>query len=206
MKKIYTTLLALIFGTGIQAASYTIAISGNAYAPNTLTVSIGDVVTIEASSIHPLAQVDETTYNANGTATLSTGWGSTTANHTFTISNATTIYFVCQNHVGGGMKGMIVVNATGLNQLTNLVADLNIFPVPAKERINVRYELKNAANVSINLISLNGAYTKTLLAENQLAGTHQVSVNLTEGLTKGVYLLQLNLNGIQAKQQTIIVD
>ncbi|MBL7916862.1 MAG: hypothetical protein JNM96_00600, partial [Bacteroidia bacterium] len=99
MKKIYSFLFAALLCVGANATSYTISVSGTSYSPNTLTVSIGDVVTIEASASHPLVQVDNTVWTANGTTSLSTGWGETTANHTFTITNTNTIYYVCKNHV-----------------------------------------------------------------------------------------------------------
>ncbi len=116
MKKIYTLLFVCISLMSARATSYTISTSGTSYSPNTLTVSIGDVITIQASGTHPLAQVDQTTWNANGTATVSGGWGTKTADHTFTVISANSIYFVCTNHVGMGMKGQITVAASGIKE------------------------------------------------------------------------------------------
>ena len=117
MKKIYSTILLTIAAFAMNATSYTITTSGFSYSPSTLTVTVGDVVTISASGTHPLAEVSQTTWNANGTATLSTGFGNKTSSYTFTISSTNSIYYVCTNHVGSGMKGQITVSTVGVKEL-----------------------------------------------------------------------------------------
>ena len=113
MKKIYSSLLLSMTALCMNATSYTITTVGTTYSPNTLTVSVGDVVTIAASGTHPLAEVSQTTWMANGTTTLSSGFGNKTSNYTFTITSTTSIYYVCVNHVASmQMKGQITVSTT----------------------------------------------------------------------------------------------
>ncbi|MBK7310491.1 MAG: T9SS type A sorting domain-containing protein [Sphingobacteriaceae bacterium] len=205
MKKIYTLLFVCISLMSARATSYTISTSGTSYSPNTLTVSIGDVITIQASGAHPLAQVDQTTWNANGTATVSGGWGTTTANHTFTVSSANSIYFVCTNHVGSGMKGQITVAASGINENSNVVNSLSIFPVPASETIHLNYSLKESALIEIDMISLSGQKAASLVNEIQLIGTQQKVLNVPSNLASGVYFIQISANGLKTEERLISI-
>ncbi|MBK7817579.1 MAG: T9SS type A sorting domain-containing protein [Sphingobacteriaceae bacterium] len=205
MKKIYTLLFVCISLMSARATSYTISTSGTSYSPNSLTVSIGDVITIQASGAHPLAQVDQTTWNANGTATVSGGWGTTTANHTFTVSSANSIYFVCTNHVGSGMKGQITVAASGINENSNVVNSLSIFPVPASETIHLNYSLKESALIEIDMISLSGQKAASLVNEIQLIGTQQKVLNVPSNLASGVYFIQISANGLKTEERLISI-
>src|SRR5262245_34631010 len=102
MKKIYILLFVCMTSISVHAASYTIAINGFFYSPPSLTVSIEDVVTIQANTSHPAVEVDQPTWNANGTTPMTGGWGIKSADYTFTITSTNSIYFVCQIHVGTG--------------------------------------------------------------------------------------------------------
>ena len=205
MKKIYTLLFVCISLMSARATSYTISTSGTSYSPNTLTVSIGDVITIQASGTHPLAQVDQTTWNANGTATVSGGWGTTTANHTFTVSSANSIYFVCTNHVGMGMKGQITVAASGIKENSSVVNSISIFPVPASETIHLNYSLKESALIEIDIISLSGQKAASLVNEIQLIGTQQKVLNVPSNLASGVYFIQISANGLKTEERLISI-
>ncbi len=205
MKKIYTLLFVCVSLMSVRATSYTISTIGTSYSPNTLTVSIGDVITIQASGTHPLAQVDQTTWNANGTATVSGGWGTKTADHTFTVSSANSIYFVCTNHVGMGMKGQITVAASGINENSNVVNSLSIFPVPARETIHLNYSLKENTLIEIDLISLSGQKVASLVNEIQLIGAQQKVLNVPSNLASGVYFIQISANGLKMEERLISV-
>jgi len=60
---------------GMNAATFSVNISGFSYSPASLTVAVGDVITIQASGTHPLVQVDGATWNAGGTSSVTGGWG-----------------------------------------------------------------------------------------------------------------------------------
>lgn len=132
MKKIYSilTVIGILVSSMASADSFTISTSGISYSPSSLTVNVGDEITIMASASHPLVQVDESTWNANGSAQLSGGFGPETSAYTFTVTSTETIYFVCSVHASAGMKGVIMVSsATGISDL-NAAADLRVFPNP----------------------------------------------------------------------------
>ncbi len=96
MKKIYSVLLFMILSVCLKAASYTVTIVGTTYSPATLTVTIGDVVTIHAMAQHPLVEVDQTNWNAGSPTPSGSGFGTKTSNYTFTVSATNTIYYMCQ--------------------------------------------------------------------------------------------------------------
>lgn len=114
----------------VTAANINIVISGFTYSPPSVNATVGDVVTIEASSTHPLVQVDQATWNANGTTPMSGGWGTQTANYTFTVTTVGDIYYVCGAHAGMGMKGMITVGAASISQVTAAAYSVSLFPNP----------------------------------------------------------------------------
>lgn len=206
MKKIYTFLFAAASFVGAQAASFTITTSGTSYSPSTLTVSIGDVVTIQASATHPLAQVDGTTWNANGTATLSTGWGVKTADHTFTVSSANTVFFVCTNHVSMGMKGQITVSSTGLVEQTKALSHVNVFPNPAQNEVNLTYQVNEKATVAIELLSVSGQLAAILLNNEQQAGNYCQKLNLPGVIAPGLYFIKISGNGKNIDQRLISIN
>lgn len=205
MKKIYSYILFTILAVSMKATSYTVSISGFAYSPSTLTVTVGDVVTISASGTHPLAEVSQTTWNANGTATLSTGFGTKTSNYTFTISTASDIYYVCTNHVGMGMKGMIAVSSVGIKEQINQISGISIFPNPAKNQFSVKFNSSENGNVTAKLYSICGQEIESLTVNKEFfVGTTTLNFDLQNHIPAGVYFVQLNYNSKKITKKLII--
>lgn len=206
MKKLYLFFLASIFTYTLNAASYTVSIVGTSYSPATLTVNIGDVVTIQGSMAHPLAQVDQTTWNANGTATLSGGWGVTTSNQTFTVTNTNTTYFVCTAHVSMGMKGQIVVNSSnGFNEFSNDQIELNIYPNPSVDAVTIKYTLPVGGNVKIEMYSITGDLIAVMADEKRTSGSNQQKLVLPADVNNGVYFISVRNNGQFIARKQLIV-
>lgn len=205
MKKIYSVLLLSILAISMKATSYTVSISGFSYSPATLTVSVGDVVTIAASGSHPLAEVSQTTWNANGTATLSTGFGTKTSNYTFTITSASDIYYVCTNHVSMGMKGVITVSSVGIKEQTNQISGINVFPNPAKNQFSVKFNSSENGNVTAKLYSICGQEIESLIVNKDFfVGTTTLNFDLQNHIPAGVYFVQLNYNSKKITKKLII--
>jgi plastocyanin len=91
------------------ATDYTIGNSGFTFTPETLVVSVGDQVTFDVGSMHPVVEVDADTWMANGTTPLSGGFAAPNGNETIVFTEPGTYYYVCENHVSQGMKGIITV-------------------------------------------------------------------------------------------------
>lgn len=118
MKKIYSLfILFCITGMIAKATNHVITANSNlTYSPAALSAVVGDQVTINTNVNHPTVEVSQATWNANGTTPLPTGFGTITSSFTFTLTTVGDIYYVCSNHVSSGMKGMISVTPTGINE------------------------------------------------------------------------------------------
>ena len=64
--------------------------------------------------------------------------------------------------------------------------ELNVYPNPFSSNTEVAFELKNDANVSINVTDITGRTVSTVDSQMYTSGAHTVSVNGTN-LTAGVY-------------------
>jgi len=207
MKKIYSIFLLTIATVCMKAASYTVTVSGLTYAPAALTVTVGDVVTIIANGTHPLVEVSQTTWNANGTTPLGGGFGTKTSTFTFTISTANTIYYVCSNHASMGMKGQINVNAaTGVTENSNVLSNLSVFPNPAKDnKFSVKFNTTENVNVTAKLYSVCGQEVEALVANKEFnAGVSTINIELQSNTPSGIYFLQLTYNSKKVVKKVII--
>ena len=172
MKRICFLLTALLgfAASDAFATSYTVDISGISYTPSTLNVVVGDEITIQASGNHPLAEVSQSTWDANGATPMPGGFGVQTSSYTFTVSMAGTIYYVCQAHVSAGMKGLINVSvATGIIDATS-DADLKVYPnIVMNGVFNVSAKTDVLKGATLELFSTNGQLVKSFLLETESA-------------------------------------
>ncbi len=205
MKKIYSVILLSILAISMKATSYTITTVGTTYSPASLNALVGDVITISASGSHPLAEVSQTTWNANGTATLSTGFGNKTSNYTFTITAPTNIYYVCTNHVGMGMKGMITVGVVGVKEETEAISNISLFPNPAKNQFSVKFNSADNGNVTAKIYSICGQEIESFVMNKEFnAGLTTLNFDLQNLIPAGVYFVQLNYNSKKVTRKLII--
>jgi plastocyanin len=205
MKKIYSIILLSILAISMKATSYTITISGFAYSPSTLNALVGDVVTISASGSHPLAEVSQTTWNASGTSTLSTGFGTKTTAYTFTITAATDIYYVCTAHASFGMKGMITVGTVGVKEETDAISNISMFPNPAKHQFSVKFNSTDNGNVTAKIYSICGQEIESLVMNKEFnPGVTTLNFDLQNRIPAGVYFVQLNYNSRKVTRKLII--
>lgn len=76
-------------------------------------------------------------------------------------------------------------------------------PNPATNITQVSYELGDKADVTLAIYNLMGQEMSTVLQQKQLAGSYQVEVPV-HNLAKGVYLMQINVDGRVATQKLVI--
>lgn len=207
MKQVLLLLFSFFLLTGVlNAASYTVTISGFSYTPPTLTVNVGDVVTIEASGFHPLVQVSASSWDANDATPLSGGFSSSvTYNLTITAAMAgTTIYYACSNHAASGMKGMIDVNVIS-NIRENQAHDYNftIYPNPVAADAWLNVSIKKAGKISFSMYDLKGRLVTRFTDINLQAGTITIPFH-TAPLQKGLYVLQMRTSQGLLKKQIFI--
>ncbi len=186
MRKIYLhfTILLSACIVNVSAESFTIITSGSNYSPASLNVVVGDEITIMASNTHPLLQVTEASWNVNGTTAEPGGFGPVTSAHTFTVTTAGAIYFVCTQHVGGGMKGMINVSvATGItpNQQTS---NLEIYPnLVENGAFSIKGNKEQMSGSRLELYDMKGQLVKSVGIENE---TEDVNIPLSDGSYTGI--------------------
>lgn len=57
---------------------------------------------------------------------------------------------------------------------------MKVFPNPASNQTNLEYEVKEAGNVKVDLYNQNGDWIRTVFEGHQMAGTHNLSVDLRD--------------------------
>jgi plastocyanin len=119
MKKIKLFLFFLISGSHLtHSTTWNIGISGFAFNPASITITIGDEVNFMINnSTHNAVEVSQATYNANGTSALAGGFSFPVGSGGLVPQAKLTLgthYYVCTPHVASfSMKGTITVLSSG---------------------------------------------------------------------------------------------
>lgn len=183
-------LLALPFAVNAQS----IATQGFTFNPSVLTVTAGTAISLNIGGQHTMTEVDEATWNANGT-TWNGGFNFDGGTHTLTLDLPGTYYYVCVPHASMGMKGRIIVESNTGVQGPIGPAPVKAYPNPASTELNItvsapaQAELFDATGRLVLQRTLNGrdrlpitevpqgTYLVRLLdLEGRLLGTQQVSI------------------------------
>lgn len=172
MKKIYFLLFAVIAlgASTAQAVTYTVNISGTSYAPDVVNANVGDTIFIQASGNHPLMEVSQSTWDANGTTMLPGGFGTQTATFMVIPTTAGTIYYVCTAHVGCcDMKGLINVSSTTGILDPNAVSNLQVYPTVVKGgEFTIAGNNELMLGSTLLLYNINGQLVKSFALENEV--------------------------------------
>lgn len=195
MKKLVLT-IAFTVSVTIAMAQTTHQVTNQSlsYVPQTITVNVGDTVEFKVGPTHPTLEVDQATWQANGTTALSGGFSVPSGNGKVFIATAKTYYYVCTNHVSAGMKGQIVAQAT-VGDHENKLVEIEIFPNPVGEVLNFSLNL-DAALKTATIYDLSGKAVKTL---DLTTSTDQVRSFDISDLNTGSYILKIE-NGNTAKE------
>ena len=171
MRKIYFLLFAVIAlgTTNSMAVTYTVNISGLTYAPDVVNANVGDTIIIQASGNHPLREVSQSTWDANGTM-LPGGFGTQTATFMVIPTMAGTIYYVCTAHVGCcDMKGLINVSSTTGVLDPNAVTNLQVYPTVVKGgEFSIAGDRELMLGSTLQLYNINGQLVRSFELENEV--------------------------------------
>ncbi len=198
--------LALFCGLGVSAANVSISISGFSYTPATVTVNVGDVVTIEASGFHPLIQVSQQSFNANDPTLLSGGFSSiTNFNLTITAGMAgSSIYYMCSSHGASGMKGQINVNVvSGIEENNRRDFNFTVYPNPVTTGAWLNISLQKTEHVTLTLYDMQGRIVRRLLDKQMNVGESTTNLPLY-GLTRGNYIVQMRSGKEKIEKQIVL--
>jgi len=141
--------------------------------PTVASVADGVVTGLAAGSV-------TITYNQNGAATGCTG----TATRTFSVTNTGACGTTPPPPPGGGNNSV--------EDIENLRA-IAIFPNPTSNKVNIEFELKNNANVTIEVTDLTGKVIATKQIKNAHSGTNLVSMDSSE-YARGIYSVSVKTN------------
>jgi len=195
MKGTIIFLLALLATTGIGfSTTHTITNSGFSFSPSSITINIGDTVKFVLESIHNAREVNQATWNANGT-TSNGGFDLPLGGGTVVPTQAGIHYYVCIFHVSLGMKGTITVNSsTGVKTISETIPDnfilMQNYPNPFNPSTTIRFDLAKTARVSLKVYNVLGQLVATLLDEVKQPGSYKISFNAAT-LGSGVYFYRL---------------
>ncbi len=176
-----------LFLSAISQTTHTINVSGLSFTPNEVTIAVGDTVFFNGSSNHPILEVDENTWNSNGSTALSGGFAFPSGTGKVTFDSEGTHYYICENHVGNGMKGKIIVSTTTDVHVLNS-KNIRIYPNPltGSSIINVNIS-NNTSEVSLNIYDLTG---RVKLSEKIPPTSDQIQLDASY-LSSGAYIIQL---------------
>ncbi|WP_417599750.1 T9SS type A sorting domain-containing protein [Owenweeksia hongkongensis] len=179
MKKLLFLLFVSFMAVGLHAqTSHTIAAVGVEYSPDTIIVNLGDTIIFDVGNSHPTTQVDLATYNSNGSTALSGGFSFPSGQGSFVASTLGAKYYICDNHISQGMKGMIMVNPTvGVSEVH--LGNHTLYPNPVESELHINL----SAPQDVFVYSLDGKVVKRF--ENVTE-----TINVTE-LNAGTYILVL---------------
>lgn len=177
MKKIVSILFCGFMAISLNAQiSHTITASGVEYLPDTITVNLGDTVKFDVGSSHPTTEVDLSTYNTNGNTPLPGGFSFPSGQGFFVTTSAGQMFYICDNHISQGMKGMIVVIPNvGISEVH--LGEHTLYPNPVEDELHL--DLEGPQHILI--YSLDGKIVEEI--ENS-----ETTINVAH-LNPGTYIL-----------------
>jgi plastocyanin len=188
MKTFLPLILAILLVPAIATATrHAITTPGIFFSPNTLTMPLGDTVVFTVSATHNAVEVSQATWNANGSSPLAGGFsfGASGTPHVLGGLTVGTHYFVCQPHVGSGMKGQIIV--TPLTDVGDEIALVpqkfeleQNYPNPFNPSTSISFSIARTSHTEIAVYDALGRLMKTLVDETLPAGQHTTSWNGTD--------------------------
>jgi hypothetical protein len=92
------------------------------------------------------------------------------------------------------------LNGTGINENTNALTQLSVFPNPANQEIHVSFNLEKSANVNVEILDLTGRMLYTSLSENTSSGTVNKIIT-TNTIAEGSYIVRINVDGVFTQQK-----
>jgi plastocyanin len=186
MKKLFLFLLLFLSGTASFCTTWQITNSGTTYVPATVTIAFGDSVNFTLAVTHDALEVNQATWNANGSTPLPGGFHVPFGGGLLLPAQLPvgTHYYVCSNHVGLGMKGMIIVQDNSGISINKLPGDLFVYPNPAHNLVTIQTS-KDLAGSQYLISDQKG----TQVLDGKLAN-EATSVDISQ-LSPGIYLIQV---------------
>jgi hypothetical protein len=95
-------------------------------------------------------------------------------------------------------------SALGIASVNKQISSVEVFPNPTSDMFTVRFNMNVSNYVDMQLHSADGKTLKTLISKKVVSGMFTQSFS-TEGLTKGIYFISINVGG-QTETNQIFVN
>lgn len=92
---------------------------------------------------------------------------------------------------------------TGVNELTKSVK-LALYPNPSSAETTLSFHLSESASVQINVVDVLGKVVLPVVNTTYSNGEHTVVLNKEEALSKGIYFVDITLNGAKMSKKLLI--
>ena len=155
-------------------------------------MSVGDTVRFAVGAAHPTLEVDQNTWQMNGTSDNG-GFDIPSGDGDVVITSAGTYYYVCVNHVSSGMKGRIFASS-GLDLQEKAFSELSLYPNPVNRELHI--ELNGSEQLPYRILNIQGS----TLEKGNVQANEALEV---EGLAPGIYFLQLGSGNTQKQLRFI---
>lgn len=117
----------------------------------------------------------------------------------FTSGGGNNFYLDDVNIYGGTPSDDVVV---GINEIQDEISAFSLYPNPADEELNVRFDSNISNRATIKIADVTGKSIQNVIV-NASSGTNIVSIN-TKSLTAGIYLMRIEMNGSMRTKKFII--
>lgn len=97
------------------------------------------------------------------------------------------------------------INITSVTKLKEEISLLNIevFPNPAKENVNITFDLLDDKRVGVNISNVLSQTIKIIEKQNLNTGSNTISIPVSD-LSKGIYFINIDIDGAITSQKLII--
>ncbi|MBI5539887.1 MAG: T9SS type A sorting domain-containing protein [Bacteroidia bacterium] len=184
MKKIIFVAFTL-YSVVAYSNKVTITNSGFAFSPDSISINLGDTIVFQLGGTHNAVEVNQTTWNSNGTTALSGGFNTPFTGGQITGLTPGYHYYVCTNHAFMGMKGKIfVVSNSNINNLVYKNKTIDVFPNPTSGilKLQTNFELSNPNN-RFSIYNISG---EKINSSKVLSNEIDMS-----GFPKGIYFIEI---------------
>ena len=121
-------------------------------------------------------------------------------------SPAVTIRFTFEEAGFGNNFYLDAINftaPTGINELTRSIK-LSLFPNPSNGESNLKFSLQEAAQVKVDVVDMLGKNVLPETVHNFDSGDHSITINKNASLARGVYFVNMSLNGAKMSRKLIV--
>ncbi len=86
----------------------------------------------------------------------------------------------------------------------NNALDLKVFPNPTRDILNLTFELAQPSDVNILIMDMRGSVIENILPGSHPGGKHRISKDISQQLSKGIYLISIQTNQGRMTQKLVI--